>query len=134
MSRNVRSSRLNRRIPIIIQGVLDGLTYEDIGKKCKPPVTARQIFRDRQVIPFKNFFNDLQDSYMQDLKRLSNGGKVEKRMAISHKGMLVRAMLKAVIPTRIQAEITTPLPLAVVFHESLKPLKKEDDNDTDTAD
>lgn len=127
MSRNVRNSSINKRIPTIIQGVLDGLTYEEIGQKCKPPVTARQIYRDRQSIPFKDFFNDLQDSYMQDLKRLSNGGKVEKRMAISHKGMLVRAMLKAVIPTRIQAEITTPLPLAVVFHESLKPLIHEED-------
>ena len=130
MSRNVRNSGVNKRIPIIIQGVLDGLTYEEIGKRCKPPVTSRQIYRDRQGIPFKDFFNDLHDSYMQDLKRLSNGGAVEKRMAISHRGMLVRAMSKAVIPTRIEAKIEHgPMSITLQLSDTLKALPPEEDND-----
>ncbi|GAG80792.1 unnamed protein product, partial [marine sediment metagenome] len=134
MSQNVPKSVTRRRIPIIIQGIIDGLSYEDIGKKCKPPVTRRQIYRDRQSIPFKDFFNDLIDGYMQDLKNLEHGGKVEKRMAFSHKGMLLRAMLKAVIPTRIQAEIIGTPPLVISFHKDTELIHPEEEKDADKPD
>lgn len=130
MSRNVPKSGFNRRIPIIIQGIIDGLSYEEIGKKCKPPVTRRQIYRDRRSIPFKDFFESLVDEYLNDLKRLENGGNVEKRMAISHRGMLVRAMLKAIIPTKIEAEIMGPTTIIAQFSESLKAIEEDENEST----
>jgi hypothetical protein len=127
MSEDVRKLDYRQRVPLIIKGVIDGKSYGEIAQECG--VTERTIYRDRQSIPFRDFFNPLLDDYMGDLKRLDGAGVVEKRMAVSHRGQLVRAMLKAIIPTKIEAEVKTSSPMRVVFHESLKALPPEEDEE-----
>jgi len=138
MTQNVPKTEYNRRIPVIIQGIIDGLSYEQIAQKCNPPVARRTIYRDRQSIPFKSFFNELVDNYLKDLNQLENGDTTEKRIAISHKGMLVRAMLKAITPTKIEAEITGKgiAPIVISFDkdtEIIYPKKEETDADDPAA-
>ena len=128
MSENVRKLSLLQRIPLIIQGVKDGKSYRQIAEDCG--VTERTIHRDREGIPFRDFFNELADEYISDLAKLRVfGDSKDKRFALSQKGQFLRAMTRAIIPTKIEAEITTPKALAVVFHSSLKALSLEDEKD-----
>ena len=124
MSEGVRKLGKLQRIPVIIKGVVEGKSYGEIAEECG--VSERTIYRDRGEIPFKDFFNTLADGYMKDLTQLEQGGNREKTIAFSHKGMLLRAMLKAVIPTKIEAEITGPTDLRLSLHPSLISAIKEE--------
>ena len=82
------------------------MTYEEIGRKCNPPVTRRQIFRDRQSIELKQFYNDLYDECMADLAKLRDfGDSKDKRFALSQKMKFLTALTRAIIPTKIEQKI-----------------------------
>ncbi len=89
------------------------------GRHEKPFEILRNAFDFLEPALFKDFFNDLMDDYIKDLHKLSEGKPGDRKMAISHKGMLVRAMLKAVIPTKIEAAITGPTDIRLTLHPSL---------------
>ncbi len=126
MSDNVRKLSPAHRIPIIIKGIKDGKSFGQIAKECG--VNERTIYRDRESIPFQNFFNVLIDGYLGQLKQLETGDDKQRNSALYHKGMLVRAMLKGVIPTKIQAEVTSTSPI-ILFDPStaIKTLKDKDE-------
>lgn len=133
MSGNVQNKASLSRLPKIIKGIKDGKTYEQIAEICG--VNEKTIRRDRASIPFKDFFNELADEYLSDLAKLrAIGDSKDKRFALSQKGQFLRAMTRAIIPTKIEASITGEIPLTVVFHQSLKSLKTEEEEDDPTAD
>ena len=104
MSEDVRKLTPLQRIPLIVQGVKDGKSYGKIAEECG--VHERTIYRDRESIPFTRFFNVIVDSYLSDLHQMERGDEKQRSTALSHKGLLVRAMLKSVIPSKIEANIT----------------------------
>ena len=126
MSKNVQNKASLARIPKIIRGIKDGKTYEMIAEECG--VNEKTIRRDRASIPFRDFFNDLADEYISDLAKLREyGDSKDRRFALSQKGQFLRAMTRAIIPTKIEAKITGDVPLSVVFHSSLKSLEPEEE-------
>ena len=124
MSDNVRKLSPANRIPIIIKGIKDGKSFGQIAKECG--VNERTIYRDRESIPFQNFFNVLIDGYLGQLKQLETGDDKQRNSALYHKGMLVRAMLKGVIPTKIESKIEATGDLNFVL-ETWRPEPEEED-------
>ena len=120
MSRNAPTSAnkaSQRRIPIIIQGLRDGLSYGEIGEQCIPPVDRKTIYRDRQTIEFQSFFNDLVDEYLAELAELKRMGGKDRKMAIMAKWQLIKTMM----PRRIQAQIDFQQPIVIEMFQREMP-------------
>jgi len=126
VSKSVRKLKLLQRIPVIIDGVKNGLPYTKIAKTCG--VSERTIRRDRESIPFRDFFNSLVDDYLGKLSQMEGGDDKQRGMALKHKGMLVRAMLKGVIPTKIDAKVETTGEMQVIY-QLRRPEPEEEEPD-----
>jgi hypothetical protein len=128
MSQNVPNLAFQKRLPIIVQGLREGLTYEEIGKRCTPPVTRRQIYRDRKSVEFRMLFNELLDECLADLAKLkAMGDGKDKRFALSQKLKLVMSMMRSVYATKIEADITgEPTDIRLTLHPSLISVNQEE--------
>ena len=132
MSKNVQNKASLARLPKIIRGIKDGKTYQQIAEECG--VNEKTIRRDRASIPFSDFFNELADEYLQDLASLRKGGdSKDKKFALIQKGQFIKAMTRAIIPTRIEAKVEHgPLNINLLLSDTLKALPPEEENDEPT--
>ena len=130
MSSNVQNKASIARLPKIIKGIKDGKSYIQIAADCG--VNEHTIRRDRASIPFKDFFNELADEYIQDLAKLREmGDSKDKRFALSQTGQFLRAMTRAIIPTKIEATIDHgPVTIIAQFSHTLKAKEENDEPDS----
>ncbi|MFQ6053341.1 MAG: helix-turn-helix domain-containing protein [Candidatus Bathyarchaeia archaeon] len=104
-SQNFLKYPLKREIRVrrIVQGIAAGKSYEEIAEECG--VTRRTIYTDRQSVQFHELFNNILDEYLQELADLKRLGGKDRKMALQERGLLVRAMMKSVVPQRVEAQI-----------------------------
>lgn len=81
-----------RRIPIIAQGIIDGLSQTEIARRTG--VSIRTNYKDRQTLAFETLFNTMFERHLQDLAEYAlSGEQGAQKFVLAQRTSILRAMM-----------------------------------------